>query len=654
MNLCSRHPEAQRAEGSQLNIGILRHLRWLRMTVIIVLAIPLPGAHASSYQFSSEDLEFLDLVQKKAFEFFLYEHHPQTGLVKDRARNFGPDHASLASIAATGFGLSAMVVGAERGWIPKKEAEKYCEKTLRFFLEQMEANHGFYYHFVNWANGKRTKNTELSSIDTALLVAGALTAGEYFKGTKVEALAHQIYERIDFPWMLNGGKLLSMGWDPVSQRFLRLRWQDYNESFILYLLAIGSSTHPIPAASWHQVNKRIGVYGDQVLIYSPPLFTHQYPQVWADLRNKNDGFADYFENSRTATLVNRAFSLDHRKRFKTYSENVWGLTASDGPGGYRAYGGGPGSAEHDGTIAPTAAAGSIVFTPELSLKALRYMYENYKDRIWGKYGFTDAFNWDRKWVDPDVIGIDQGPIVLMIENARSELLWKLFMRHRAVIRGMEKIGFKPGTIKLQVPPRPRTVILSEAKDLRFFGLRPQNDGIYLDPVKHRELGEISGSADSSAKISMSWDSQFLYLNIVVTDDNHVAKRKRDQIWRDDLVEIFIDPQQDGFRWGNPKDIQLGLGLGPAGEARCWAWPKNLDPNVAGALQQEVRKKEKGYEIDAKIAWSFLGMTPQPGLSFGLTPAVHDLDADGSEGKLVWYFLPDGKTGANGLGEAWLE
>lgn len=600
-------------------------------------------ASAAPFQFSSEQLQFLDIVQQKAFDFFLNEHHPVTGLVKDRAGNFGPDQNTIASIAATGFGLSAMVVGAERGWIPKKEAQKYCEKTLRFFLDEMAENHGFYSHFVNWATGKAVKGTEFSSIDTALFVAGALTAAEYFKGTEVEVLANRVYERIDFPWMLNGGKIFSMGWDPVQNKFLSLRWQDYNESFILYLLATGSPTHPIPAASWHHVNKRVGIYGEYVLIYSPPLFTHQYSHLWVDFRDKNDGVADYFENSRVATIVNRLFSLDHRHRFKTYSEHVWGLTASDGPAGYKAYGGGPGASSPDGTVAPTAAAGSIVFTPELSYDALKYMYEAYKDRIWGKYGFTDAFNWDRDWVASEVLGINQGPILLMIENARSELLWKLFMRHPAVVRGMEKIGFRPGTLKPRLPPRPRVVLSStETK-------------VVLESPRHRELGEISGRADLRGEILLRWDSDFLYLKALVSDESRVARRKRDQIWRDDLLEIFIDPQGDGFRWGNPADIQIGFSPGMTGEApRSWAWPRNVDPVQTGAAGLEIYPREGGYEIRSKIAWSFLGITPSPGLSFGLTLALHDLDGDGSEGKLVWYFLPDGKSKSNILGEVRLE
>jgi len=288
-----------------------RKILVLTLSIALLLPSPLSSEPVPVFGPAAADLLFLDLVQHKALDYFLNEHHPETGLVKDKASNFESDYRDIASIAATGFGLAAIVVGAEKGWIPREEAWEYCVKTLRFILNGMESHHGFFFHFVHWQTGKRVNGSELSSIDTALLIAGALTAGRYFKGTEVEELANRLYERVDFRWMLNGGETLSMGWYP-QEGFLKSRWSDYNESLILYILAIGSPTHPIPAASWHKVKKPIGVYGPYTLIYCPPLFTHQYPHVFLDLRAKNDGIADYFENSRVATLVNRQFVLDHR------------------------------------------------------------------------------------------------------------------------------------------------------------------------------------------------------------------------------------------------------------------------------------------------------------------------------------------------------
>jgi len=614
-----------------------------------------PFVRVQAANFSEEDVRFLDTLEREAFEFFLYEHNPRSGLVKDKAANFTRDSSTIASIAATGFGLSAMVVGAERGWVPKEEARDYCTKTLRFFLNQMESVHGFFYHFVHWETGKKTKSTELSSIDTALFLAGALTAGEYFKGTEVEALASQIYERVDFPWMMNGGKTLSMGWD-LQAGFLKARWSDYNESFLLYLLAIGSPTHSIPAESWHAVSKQIGIYGPHVFIYSPPLFTHQYSHLWVDFRNKNDGFADYFENSRIATLVNRQFSLDHRDQYKTYSENVWGLTASMGPGGYQAYGSGPGRSLHDGTVAPTAASGSIVFTPELSLNALKQMHDNFKGRLWGKYGPSDAFNLDRNWFAREVLGIDQGPIVLAIENLRSELIWKLFMRRPEVQRGMERIGFRPGTIVLQPPPRPKMEIWKAKTPKRIDGQLDDWDftnALRLQFDRDRELGEFSSSEDAGLFLGLAWDEGFLYAAAKVSDESLIVKNKAGQIWRDDILELFFDPQGDGFEWDSPKDIQLGFSFGtnPDDNVRTWTWPTNVDPVAKGEAALKVERVEGGYEIEARVSWKALGIEPRRGVSFGFSPALHDRDGDGSEGKLTWHFIPDGKSGGGRLGEA---
>ncbi len=617
----------------------------------------IPSGLAQPSPISDEDRQFLELVQQKAFQYFLKEHNFSSGLVKDKASNFAPDSSSIASIAATGFGLAAMVVGADRGWISRQDAQKYCAKTLRFALQGLESEHGFFYHFVNWQNGKKTKNTELSSIDTALFLAGALTAGQYFKGTEVEQMAGELYRRVDFSWMLNDGKTLSMGWGP-REGFLKQRWSDYNESLILYALAIGSPTHAISPGSWREVNKRVGLYGSYIFVYSPPLFTHQYPHIWLDLRNKNDGTVDYFENSKIATLVNRQFCLDHREKSKTYSENIWGLTASMGPNGYKAYGSSPGQSVQDGTVAPTAAGSSIVFTPELSLQALKTMYGNYKDKLWGKYGFSDSFNLDRNWFAQEVIAIDQGPLLLMIENYRSELVWKLFMQNQDIQRGLERMGFRAGTLKSRMPERPLVHIKRVKPSVKIDGFfddwNPSDFTIQLAPPYHRELGEISGPEDLSAGIALAWDPNFLYVAAHVKDDQIVARLKGAQIWKNDLLELFVDSAGDGFQWKNPKDLQLGFGPGmEEGEKRSWVWPENFDPEEKGLATFILNRHSGGYDVEAQVSWSLLEIKPRPGLLFGFSPALHDQDQDNTEGKLTWFFLPDGRTGKNLLGEATL-
>ena len=618
------------------------------------LFVSCPVLLAKDYKLSEEDDHFLDMVERKAFDYFNEEHHPRSGLVKDKASNVHRDSSTIASIASTGFGLAAMCVGAERGWISKGEAKRYCKKTLQFFLTHMQQNHGFFYHFVHWETGKKTNHTELSSIDTALFLAGALTAGEYFHGTEVEKLANELYDRVDFEWMLNKGMTLSMGWDP-KQGFLKSRWDQYNESLILYFLAIGSATHPIPPESWRAVKKRIGIYGSHNFIYCPPLFTHQYSQIWLDLRNKNDGFADYFENSRIATLVNRRFCLDNQDKYKTYSENVWGLTASLGPNGYKAYGAPPGGAVHDGTVAPTAAGGSIVFTPRLSLKALKFMYQKFQDKIWGKYGFADAFNVDRDWYADEVIGIDQGPLVLAIENFRTQLIWKLFMQHSSVDRGMKRIGFRPGSIQPERPTRPLVAIKPLQKKVKIDGNLDDwdlSDPVEIEPSKHLELGEVKGPEDSSGKVYLRWSKKYLYLAARIRDDSLVMKKNGDKIWRDDCLELFFDPDENELKWESPDDIQLGLSPSEwENEGRSWAWFQGFDPSTRGFVKLRIRRTIQGYDLEAKISWKFLRLDPHPGLSFGFTPAIHDIDLDGTEGKLNWFFLPDGKTGNTVLGQA---
>jgi hypothetical protein len=307
------------------------------------------------------DKEFLELLQRKAFAFFWKEANPENGLLKDKANNFKKDDFKVASIACVGFALTSYPIAIEKGWITKEEGLMRTIKTLSFFRDKIENIHGFFYHFVGMDNGKRAWNCELSSIDTALFLAGALFAGEYFKG-KVKELADDIYKRVDWDWMLDKGDVLAMGWNP-EKGFLPDRWNKYGEEMILYLLAIGSPTHPIPAEIWDKIVRPIWSYAGFTSLVSPPLFTHQYSHIWVDFKNKHDRYADYFKSSVNATLANRQFCIDNKYNSKTFNENSWGLTACESPAGYRAYGSPPGYANYDGTVAITAPGGSIVFTP---------------------------------------------------------------------------------------------------------------------------------------------------------------------------------------------------------------------------------------------------------------------------------------------------
>lgn len=413
---------------------------------------PFPAAaSAKATGLSTSDERFLDEVQRKAFLYFWEQTDPVTGLTKDRAGNFGGTDRGIASMAATGFGLTALTIAERRGWITRQQAYDRVLTALRHLRTRQPHEHGWFHHFVDAASGEPSPHAEVSSIDTALLLAGALTAGKHFAGTEVDRLAREIYERVDFPWMMTDGgarpesRTLSMGWTPGG--FISARWDAYSEHQILYILGLGSPTHPLPAESWRAWKRPEKGPLTQA---SGPLFTHQYSQLWLDLRGWNDAGQDYFANSVEATLAHRDAALAARGDYKTYGPKCWGLTACDGPEGYRAYGAYPNATIQDGTIAPAAAGGSLAHTPALSIAALRYMRARYGDRIWGRYGFSDAFNADPRWRErfnadglwrsPDAVGIDQGAILLAAENARSGGVWAEFMATEHARRAFQMLG----------------------------------------------------------------------------------------------------------------------------------------------------------------------------------------------------------------------
>jgi hypothetical protein len=389
----------------------------------------------------------LDELQKAAFSYFWKEASPRTGLVKDRAGNFKPDTFHVASIAATGFGLAALPIGVERGYVTRQQAEARARRTLRFLTMRMPHEHGWFYHFVEWHTGEREWKSELSSIDTTLLLAGALVAGRYFRGGEVAALAEALYRRIDFEWMrTNGGERpdelrLCMGWKPESG-FLNSRWHSYDEAPLLYLLAIGSPTHAVPPECWFAQQRPEQSYGSfRGVALELPLFVHQFPHAFIDFRGRRDarGFEPW-RNSVIATRMNRQFCMDLADRYRGYGPNSWGISASDGPDGYRAFA--PTDGQHDGTITPWVVAASLPFAPEVCLPALEAMRRTHSSRLWGRYGFSDAFNLDKEWWDQEVIGIDHGAALLMMENARTGLIWRLGMSDPSIQRGVRLAGLQ--------------------------------------------------------------------------------------------------------------------------------------------------------------------------------------------------------------------
>jgi hypothetical protein len=356
------------------------------------------------------------------------------------------NHQGVASIAATGFGLTSLCIAADRGWLSKSEALERTRNTLRFFDSRAFQQRGWFYHWMDAKTGERRWNSEVSSIDTALLLAGVLTVRQCFRSSQeIVGLATRIYNRIDFRWMLNGDPLLlSHGWKPESG-FLRSRWDTYSEDTILYVLAIGSPTHPISPASWYALwRDRYRYEGHSYFTtIGVPLFMHQYAHAWIDYRNRRETRGDridYFQNSIAATLAHRAFCINLSHDFPAFGPDVWGITASDSAKGYLAWGGPPRDPEIDGTVVPSAAGGSLMFTPELSTRALNLMHDRYGAKIYGRYGFIDAFNPNTGWTDTDVIGINAGIILLSAENMRTGNIWRWFMANREIPVALERVG----------------------------------------------------------------------------------------------------------------------------------------------------------------------------------------------------------------------
>ena len=393
---------------------------------------------------ASDDDIFLDRVQYDSISYFVREMNPANGLIKDSSRPGSP-----SSVAAVGFGLTAICIGESRGWIAKEDAYRLVLRILKTFKETVPNERGFFYHFLDMRTAQRTWNSEISSIDTALFLAGALFAGEYFKGTEAERIARELYERVEWPWMLNGKKILCMGWKP-EEGFLWYYWDSYSEAMILYALAIGSPTHPVPAECWLEWKRPVDSYKGYRVIYcaTGSIFTYQYSHAWIDFRKLYEDGTDYFDNSVNAVKANRQFCIDNSAAYKTYGEDSWGLSACLGPDGYRGYGAKPGDAFNDGTIPPYGIAGSLPFSPAESLESLKKIYIKHKNFLYGRYGFKDAFNLDKNWWAEEYLGIDVGITVLMMENYRSGLVWERFISIPAVKNWIAKCFHKADSSSL--------------------------------------------------------------------------------------------------------------------------------------------------------------------------------------------------------------
>jgi hypothetical protein len=397
---------------------------------------------ASTRLLSDEDLAFLEEMEHSACLFFTEQADPSTGQVLDRAVNKTStgefDSHFVSSIAATGFGLTALCISDRRSYFSADRIKKQVLATLDFHLNKMPNEHGFFYHFADVKTGKPLINSEVSSIDTSIFLCGVLTARAYFNDPKITALATELYNRVDWPWMLNGGKTFSMGWRPETG-FISSRWDHYSELMMLYLLAIGSPTHPVSAESWNAFTRPVMTFGPYTYISGKdPLFVHQYSHAWFDFARQRDAYANYFVNSITATRACKAFCLSLNRG---YSDDYWGITASDWQHGYTAWGGPPLMGPVDGSVVPCAAAGSLPFVPRDCVHVLRALRDNFGKDAWGRYGFCDAFHPEQHWYDPDVLGIDLGIGLLMAENLRTAFVWETFMQNPEPVAAMKACGF---------------------------------------------------------------------------------------------------------------------------------------------------------------------------------------------------------------------
>ena len=388
------------------------------------------------------DDQLLDEISKASAQFFFEQSHPETGLTKDRSSAEGNDSRDVASIAATGFSLTALCIANQRGWSDPQRILEQARSTLRFAWNKIPHEHGFFFHFLNIRSGARVLASEVSSIDTAIFLCGALACKAYFNDDEIRDLATKLYERMDFAWLLRGQKLASQGWTPEHQ-FIGSSWDTYSELMMLYLLGLGSPTHPLAPEVWDDWGRPIfDFYGVRFIGAYAPLFAHQYSHAWFDFRGKRDKFANYFTNSILATRVHKQWCLDLAHQFPDYSEDLWGVTASDSPHGYTIWGGPPPMGHADGSIVPCAAGGSLPFLPQETIRVLHTVREKFGEKAWRKYGFVDAFNPLTNWYNADVLGIDVGITLLMAENVRTGFVWEQFMKNQEAQRGMQIAGFQ--------------------------------------------------------------------------------------------------------------------------------------------------------------------------------------------------------------------
>jgi hypothetical protein len=396
----------------------------------------------------------LDDLSERCFRYFQDASDPETGICRDLIHGNPADNdrkgdEPRGSTGVTGFCLTAMCIGAERKWIPREQAKDRVRRALRSYTNgKVECIHGWFYHFIDVHTGARWKDVEVSTSDSIWLLAGALTCREYFhEDAEIRDLATLLYSRYDFGWMTNGqGMLLSHGWRPEG--FIQFRYDKYCQLAAMYLLGIGSLTHALPPEAWYAWERTPNSYGPYNYIGNSLLWTYQYPFAWFDFRGRREArgaHVDWFENCQIATRAHRAWCYEElSKTYPDYTQDLWGITSSSSPNGYRAWGGPPQHSKIDGAIVPCAAGGSLMLAPDICIPAMHAMKGKVGDKFWGKYGFADAFNPLTGWVSTDTLGLDVGMILLSAENLRHGSVWHWFMANAEAQRAMRLAGIGKG------------------------------------------------------------------------------------------------------------------------------------------------------------------------------------------------------------------
>lgn len=438
----------------------MKHL--LSLAVVTILSLAAAGQRSPSRQQNLSDSALLDLVQQQTFRYFSDFAHPVSGMARERS-NVAYDYGNeVVTTGGTGFGVMSVIVAAERKWIARDSAARFLLKMVHF-LSKANAYHGVFPHWLNGATGVTIpfsrKDDGADLVETSYLIQGLLCARQYFNADN--STEHDLRNRINSLWndvewnwfTRNGQDVLYWHWSPNNGWAMNFPVRGFNECLIMYILAASADRYPVPASVYHRgwaqsnfFKNGKSFYGITLPLgfdYGGPLFFSQYSFLGLDPRGLKDQYADYWEQNRNHTLINHAYCLDNPKKFKGYGENCWGLTASDTYNGYNAF-----SPTNDfGTITPTAALSAFPYTPEFSMKALKHFYNDLGTKIWRDYGFTDAFNETKNWYATSYLAIDQGPIIVMIENYRSALLWKLFMSCPEIQHGLKKLGFESPWLK---------------------------------------------------------------------------------------------------------------------------------------------------------------------------------------------------------------